>query len=203
MSVAYEGLNDCVIYDFETLSVDVNRGVVLSLGLLTFSRARFTNNPYSYEELLDSSVGIKYDVKKQVEVYDRKISKSTLDWWNKQPKETTASVMVPSEDDKDISETYNFFVKNVNINNLKTVFSRGNTFDIPFFEGILNDTGKKVPYPFWMVRDTRSFLDGLLWGSDVKNDYIPEGCAEKFVKHDARHDCVMDVMRMQTVIQNL
>ena len=31
MSVAYEGLNDCVIYDFETLSVDVNRGVIRRL----------------------------------------------------------------------------------------------------------------------------------------------------------------------------
>ena len=43
----------CIIYDFETLSLDVNKGVAVSLAMLNFDTDRFTTEPYTYEELLD------------------------------------------------------------------------------------------------------------------------------------------------------
>ena len=196
--------DNSIIFDFETLSVDVNQGVVLSLGLLTYNSFRLNSDElYSYDELLGKTKYMKFDVTEQVKKYGRKIDKSTLEWWNTQG-ESAKKVLDPNPDlDQSIDKLYNFFVLNVNINNLKTVFTRGNTFDIPMLEGILKSTGYSVPYPFWMVRDTRSYLDGLLYGSGQRNSYIPEGCQEKFVAHDARHDVVMDVMRMQTIIQAL
>jgi len=201
---AYDGLDNCVIFDFETLSTDVNQGVVLSLGLLTYSDTRFSSEiPYSYDELLENSKYMKFDVQDQVKNYNRKVSKSTLEWWNKQGEEAKSVLKPNLELDESISQLYNFFVLNVNMNNLKTVFCRGNTFDIPLMEGIMKQTGNSIPYPFWMVRDTRSYLDGLLFGSGQRNSYIPDGCKEKFVAHDARHDVVVDVMRMQTIIQAL
>ena len=195
--------DDCVIFDFETLSSDVNRGVVLSIGLLTYTSSRFSNDPYTYEELLENTKYMKFDVTEQVKKYDRKIQKSTLDWWNTQGIEAKKVLDPDPSIDQSIDKLYNFFVINVNMNNLKTVFTRGNTFDIPILEGILKETGNDIPYPFWMVRDTRSYLDGLLYGANTRNSYIPEGCKEKFVAHDARHDVVMDVMRMQTIIEAL
>ena len=60
-----------------------------------------------------------------------------------------------------------------------------------------------MPYPWWIIRDTRSMLDGMLWGSGIDNKFIPDGLEEKFVHHDPRHDIVMDVMRMQTVASAL
>tara|TARA_B110000495_G_C23038822_1_gene621667 strand:+ start:2715 stop:3326 length:612 start_codon:yes stop_codon:yes gene_type:complete len=201
---AYNGLDNCVIFDFETLSTDVNQGVVLSIGLLSYSDTRFSSEiPYSYDELLENSKYMKFDVEDQVKSYNRKVSKSTLEWWNKQGEDAKSVLKPNSALDESISQLYNFFVLNVNMNNLKTVFCRGNTFDIPFMEGIMKQTGNSVPYPFWMVRDTRSYLDGLLFGSGKRNSYIPDGCDERFIAHDARHDVVMDVMRMQTIIQAL
>ena len=195
--------DDCVIFDFETLSSDVNRGVVLSIGLLTYTSSRFSNDPYTYEELLENTKYMKFDVTEQVKKYDRKIQKGTLDWWNTQDPEAKKVLDPDPSIDQSIDKLYNFFVINVNMNNLKTVFTRGNTFDIPILEGILKETGNAIPYPFWMVRDTRSYLDGLLYGSNTRNSYIPDGCKEKFIAHDARHDVVMDVMRMQTIIEAL
>jgi hypothetical protein len=195
--------DDCVIFDFETLSSDVNRGVVLSIGLLTYTSGRFSNDPYTYEELLENTKYMKFDVTEQVKKYDRKIQKGTLDWWNTQGPEAKKVLDPDPSIDQSIDKLYNFFVINVNMNNLKTVFTRGNTFDIPILEGILKETGNSIPYPFWMVRDTRSYLDGLLYGSNTRNSYIPDGCKEKFIAHDARHDVVMDVMRMQTIIEAL
>ena len=76
--------DNSVIFDFETLSTDVNQGVVLSLGLLTYTSSRFVNDPYTYDELLENTKYMKFDVTEQVKKYGRKIDKSTLEWWKTQ-----------------------------------------------------------------------------------------------------------------------
>jgi len=48
-----------------------------------------------------------------------------------------------------------------------------------------------------IIRDTRSMIEGMSYGMDIKNDFMPSALESKFVKHDPRHDIVMDVMRMQ------
>ena len=54
-----------------------------------------------------------------------------------------------------------------------------------------------MPHPWWVTRDTRSTIDGMAWGEDINNKFIPEGLEEKFIAHDPAHDIVMDVMRIQ------
>ena len=51
MSVAYEGLNDCVIYDFETLGTNHAESAVVSLAALVFDSSHFKEG-YTYDELL-------------------------------------------------------------------------------------------------------------------------------------------------------
>jgi hypothetical protein len=46
-------------------------------------------------------------------------------------------------------------------------------------------------------------IEGMSWGTDMDNGYIPEGLAAKFIAHDPRHDIVMDVMRMQELARAL
>ena len=53
--------DNSVIFDFETLSVDVNQGVVLSLGLLTYNSFRLNSDElYSYDELLEKTKYMKF-----------------------------------------------------------------------------------------------------------------------------------------------
>lgn len=198
---AYDGLNTAVIYDFETLSTDRVNGVVLSFAMLQFAPSRFTNPElsYTYDSLLAETKFIKFNVEEQVKKYGRKIDKKTLEWWNEQGAEAKKQLK-PSPDDRSISELYDFFVLH-SPTNLNTVYTRGNTFDPILLDYICQQTDRSMPYPFWMDRDTRSIIDGLAWDSGLKNSFMPDECANKFVHHDARHDITLDVMRLQTLVQ--
>ena len=78
----YDGLDNSVIFDFETLSTDRVNPVVLSFAMLNFSESRMLGDmPHTFEELLDKVDYIKFDVKDQVKNYNRKIDKETVDWW--------------------------------------------------------------------------------------------------------------------------
>lgn len=196
----YDGLNDACVFDFETLSQEQTNGVVVSMAMLNFSESRFTSDTlaYTFDELVDSATMIKFDVQDQVKSYSRKINKDTLKWWMNQGA-LAKEQLTPSPDDKSISELYSFFVLNKGVN-VKKVYSRGNTFDPIFLEYIMRQTGNPMPYKWWEVRDTRSVIDGLSWGADIKNSFTPPGC-ENFIAHDPKHDIAMDVMRMQTLVQ--
>lgn len=192
-----------VIYDFETLSQDPIRGAAINLALLCYDETRLSSdNPYTYEELLRGTRYIKFNVEEQVEIYNRKIDPDTIAWWKSQPAEARA-VLKPSDEDQSITELEQFLFDNINFSALKKAYTRGNTFDPILLRELLEATGKKDPFPFWIVRDTRSTIDGMAFGHKIKNTFIPEGLEEKFVAHDCRHDIVMDVMRMQTLAQAL
>ena len=186
-----------IIYDFETLSQEYN-GVVTCCALLLFEDSRFnpSNDPYTFEELADSCKVIKLNVEDQVKNYGRKISQSTLDWWKEQGEEAQKWI-TPSDDDQKISKLYDWFWESIPLG-VKNFYTRGNTFDPIFLQSLMADTDRPMPYDWWQIRDTRSYIEGLAWGSDLMNDYIPPGC-ESFIKHNPKHDVVLDVMRMQTI----
>ena len=197
---AYDGLNNACIYDFETLSQDPINGVVLSMAMLSFAESRFTNPEmaYTYDELVSSTHFIKFSVEDQVRNYKRKIDKETLEWWNNQPAEAREQLK-PSDEDKSIEELYSFFIVNKSTN-VRKIYTRGNTFDPIFLTYVMKQCGKPEPYHWWEVRDTRSLIDGMAWGSDLDNKFTPPNC-ESFVHHDPRHDIALDVMRIQTLAQ--
>jgi hypothetical protein len=193
-------MNECVIYDFETLSQDQNKGVVISLAILSYSESRFVSNPYTYEELLDNCKKIKFNVAEQVNKYNRTISKETLGWWKAQNKEAQKQ-LAPSSEDVSIDLLYDFLIENIDLKNHKKAFTRGNTFDPIFMDSLLKENNRVNPMHWGSIRDTRSYIEGLAFGSTLSNKFIPDGLNEKFVPHDPSHDIVMDVMRMQTLIQ--
>jgi hypothetical protein len=196
--------NNCVIYDFETLGQDQRKSVVLSMAALAFNEERFiSDNPYTYEELLYSAKFIKFNAQNQVSKYNRTIDKDTLEWWSKQPQEARKS-LTPSKDDVLLVELYPFIMDLIDDpGNVKKVYTRGNTFDPMFLQYLLEDIGKKDPFPWWSVRDTRSMLEGMAYGSDITNKFIPEELKSVFVHHDPIHDISMDVMRLQTLARIL
>jgi len=190
--------DDTVIYDFETLATgDPRTGTVLSLGMLSYERGRFLTNPYEYEELVDKASYYKFDVADQVKRFGRVIEKDTLEWWKSQKEPEAKAVLKPSAFDIKIDELLSKIEDEYPMTQFEQVFTRGNRFDPEFLTSICG----KDPFYWWAIRDTRSYIDGFLYGTNVRNDFVPEGLAEKFVKHDARHDVAMDVMRMQYLHQ--
>ena len=193
-------MNECVIYDFETLSQDQHKGVVVSFALLPFSENRYIDNPYTYEELLDNCKYIKFNIAEQVETYGRSVSKSTLQWWNEQGAEAKKELK-PSAEDKSITQLYDFLTSNIDLKNHKKAFTRGNTFDPIFLDSILKESGKVNPMHWGSIRDTRSMIEGMSFGMTLDNGFMPGDLKDKFIKHNPRHDIAMDVMRMQLLAQ--
>lgn len=193
-------MNECVIYDFETLSQDQNKGVVISLALLSYTEKRFVSDPYTYEELLNNCKKIKFNVEEQVTKYNRTISKETVAWWKEQNKEAQKQ-LAPSSEDVSIDKLYDFLIENIDLKNHRKAYTRGNTFDPIIMDWLLKESNRVNPMHWGSIRDTRSFIDGLAYGSKLNNKFIPEDLKSKFIEHDPCHDIVMDVMRMQLLIQ--
>ena len=192
-------MDDCVIYDFETLGQDQRNSVVLSFAMITFSERYYKSDPYEYLELVNKAKFIKFDVASQVEA-GRKINLETLKWWKDQGDEAQKQLR-PLLDDKQLSELAPFIKKHTEDCKIKKAFTRGNTFDPMFLQYIMEETGNEDPFHWRTVRDTRSMIEGMSFGMKLDNGFTPGGLENQFIKHDPRHDIAMDVMRMQLLAQ--
>ncbi len=196
-------MSESVIYDFETLSSDSSDGVVLSLAALSFNEDRYLDNPYTYDELLGLCKYIKFDVEEQIKKYNRKIQKEVLEWWISRG-DLAYKFLRPSSEDKSISEIPNFLRNLVsNPSRVKKIYTRGNTFDPMFMTSLFKNLNEQEVFHWSKIRDTRSTIEGLSWGSGLENGFLVKGLEEKFVKHDPVHDISMDVMRMQILVQQI
>jgi len=192
---------ECIIYDFETLGQRPT-SAVLCLAALRFDEDRYLGEePYTYKELLDSAKFIKFSVREQAEFFGRGIEKGTIDWWKQQSKEAQELVK-ETDNDRPLDEIVPFFQNLiVNPSQIGKVYTRGNTFDPIFLDSILTNLKSPELYNWWTVRDTRSMIDGLSFGSGLKNSFMVPGLEESFIHHDPIHDIAMDVMRMQFLVR--
>ena len=190
-----------VIYDFETLSQNPNRGVVLSFAMLYFDSKRFlSDQPYTFPELLKDTRFFKFEVEDQVKNYGREIQMETVEWWNRQG-EVAKRQLKPTENDRKFADFFEWLNEDYKV--VKKVWTRRNTFDPIFLSNILAQLEKPEIWDWWLVRDTISTIEAFTYGTDLRNDFMPEGCAEHFVKHDPQHDIVVDVIRMQDLTRAL
>ena len=192
-------MSDAFIFDFETLSQNPIDAAVVSCASLVFSMDTLELNGYTYEELMNKVQFRKFNVKDQVDRWNRKIEQTTLEWWAQQSKEARASIK-PSPEDYTINTLIPWLESHFNREKNKFVFTRNNTFDPVIVQSVSKDFSLPVPYDWWKVRDTKSFIMGLTYGSDIRDSFIPPEAEGKYVKHDPRHDVVLDVLRMQTIL---
>ena len=191
-----------LIYDFETMSQNAITGVIVNVAALQFDPVRFEEDPYDFVELVESSMFMKFDVKEQVEKYGRKVEKESLEWWKKQGKEAQKQ-LAPSELDEPLIELYNMLVKDLEIGSMKRVWTRGNSFDPVIVDTVFAALGKEKPKNWWAIRDTRSYIEGLAYGTNIRHDFMPPDIEGKIVKHDPRYDIALDVYRMQSIVREL
>ena len=193
-------MNNSLIYDYETLGQDVINCPVLSMAAFAFDTNRFISKPYTLSEIVDGSTYVKFDVNEQVKVFKRVIESSTIDWWMLQSKEAQRSQLKAYKTDVSISEMPD--VLESIYTEGASVYTRGNTFDPIITETMCKAMGKPSPYPWWSIRDTRSMIDGLSYGSKMSNSFMPEPVEYKdVVLHDPRYDIALDILRLQVLIR--
>jgi|TARA_R110001592_G_scaffold12620_1_gene59750 hypothetical protein len=190
---------NAIIYDYETLSSVPATAPILTMAIYRFEFDRFTSNPYTLDEIVSGSKMHKFDVKEQVQQYGRIIQEDTVKWWSEQDKEVRDAQLAPKDDDLSIRELPGIFKAIYHKNDL--AFTRGNTFDPIITDNILTALGVNPNFhPFYLVRDTRSMIDGMSYGSGLRDSFTPpdlEGV--KLNKHDPRVDIALDILRMQSL----
>ncbi len=192
-------MTKAIIYDYETLSQNPEKAAVISMAALVFDMNLLEEGKYDYRWLLEEAKYLKFNVADQVKNFDREIELKTLEWWREQG-EAAVKELKPSSRDVDLKEMHTLIKGMMLENNISYVFTRNNTFDPVIFHGVCRKLDLIIPYPWWTIRDTKSFIMGLTYGHKIKDDFIPPGVEHLYVKHDPRHDIVLDVMRLQTIL---
>lgn len=195
------------IFDYETLSNDASDCVVVDCSYVIFDWDRFTSeNPYTFRELVDMVYSDKLNVKDQVSRFGYKIKKSTLDWWSEQGEEAKEKLK-PSSTDITVENHISNLLNYIKDSRVKYWWSRSNTFDPIILYRMAKDVGRKdeldTYLSFWLVRDTRTFIDAKFSFKNKTNGFIPmqdeKNWETQFRAHMSSHDIAADVLRLQTL----
>lgn len=191
-----------LIYDYETLHADINKAPIISIALCEFDLKRMLEEPYDYDDLVESADFYKFDVADQVLNYGRIVSKETVEWWSSQGDDAKKSI-APTNDDLKLPVLYDIMSQYMD-RKYDSIFTRGNTFDPMITKSIIEVAlGRVDPTPWWKVRDTRSYIDALTFNTSINNKFLPLDIKDKFIAHDPRHDIAADIIRIQFLLRTI
>ena len=186
------------MFDIETLGIE-STTVVLSAAIIQFDPEVDTD--ISFRELVERGLFVKFDAKDQVKRLDRTMTKSTLDWWNKQGEHQQKLSFVPDKDRDMITEDGLMLIRDY-INKYHrgadpqtlTIWARG-SLDQMAIDSLALKAGIDPIAPFNRWRDVRTAIDLM---TDSKNGYWKvEGLNwDEVAKHDPVHDCALDVLML-------
>lgn len=180
-------------YDIETLDIE-STAVVLSLGCIYVDPEK----EYTYEELLDAGIFIKFDMQEQLKA-GRTTDPDTLKWWDRQAEIVKQNSLYPDAH-KDLSvgvgmNAFNKWLVQFPYQDA-SIFVRGN-LDQLATESLCRTFDMKPLIPYHNYYDVRSVLDTMY--SNSKRGYMPVDPAKckgfdvsKVLKHHPVHDCAYD-----------
>jgi hypothetical protein len=193
------------IFDFETIGADANICPVLECSYFTFDSERFATNPYTFNELTQTIVKIKFDLEHQRSEHKLTFAAEDLEFWKKQGKNAMKKFL-PSDEDHTLSEFIDKLIQYVNVTKPKYWWSRSNTFDPVILWRLARYTdntkalNKALPYN--KVRDVRTYIDAK-FNFTTENGFCPFPDETKwgtvFQAHNSIHDVAADILRIQTI----
>jgi DNA polymerase III epsilon subunit-like protein len=158
-----------IMLDIETLGTGYN-SVVVQVAMVYFDR---------YTKQTGSAFCMNIDPESCIE-YGLKTDKSTLDWWETQPKEVQESVLTNGKPLPEVLNEIRKFIKYGSI-----IWCHA-TFDVPLLENAFKATNIVVPWKYTNVRDLRTIVD--ISGIDLKTYKWDE-----FKTHNALEDCCFQI----------
>jgi hypothetical protein len=183
------------IFDVETLGKESN-SVMLSMAAIYFD----PETKPSYEDLYNSAFFVKFDVEDQVRRLDRKIGKTTMQWWAKQCDIVKAKSLKPNKVlDVKFEDGYESMRKwaESKKDDQCYVWARGN-LDQLVLDSFEEQLEIKPIWPFNRWRDVRTAIDILY---NTSNGYCPVNykgfsAESKVIKHNPVDDCAYDAMML-------
>ena len=194
--------NPSLIIDFNTLSQNPSKCVVVSCAILEFHEEIFvSDDPYTFEQLYFHTGYMKFKVDEQVKNYKRVIDQDTIKYWSSLPS-NVRKLIQPESSDVSIEKFYSFLRDNGGSKNLHNVYVRGTGFDSVIIESLCKLSNKEVPYHWGKYRDVRSFIEGLSYGTGLDHNFMIDEYKDKVCLQDPRHSVIMDVLRIQTLVRS-
>jgi hypothetical protein len=167
--------NDVMI-DLETLDTGPHC-VVLTIGAV-----RFDPKGNGIAERLE----LRPTIEEQTEIHNRTINDDTLRWWSEQSPEALEEALGDygrSSFHVCMEALYKFCW------NRRAVWSNGASFDIVAMETAFTQTGMRIPWPYYTIRDTRTLYE-------IAGVRLSSG------GHKTSHRAVEDAERQAIVVQD-
>lgn len=186
------------IFDVETLGKESN-SVILSMAAIYFE----PDKEPSHTQLRDSAFFVKFDVQDQIKRLDRKVGKTTVEWWSKQCENARNKSFKPRADDIQFEIGYEAMRQWANTKNDSKcwVWARGN-LDQLVLDSMEEQLELKPIWPFSRWRDIRTAVDFLYGTTNGYVEVDTPGWVEAFdsklhiTKHNPIDDCVFDAMQL-------
>jgi hypothetical protein len=183
-----------MMVDVETLGKESN-SVILSMAAIYFK----PEDKPTPQELRDSAFFVKFDAKDQIKRLNRKVGRTTMEWWAKQCENVRKKSFNPSSEDvrfEDGYEAMREWAKSKNDDKC-WVWARGN-LDQLVLDSMEEQLGLDAIWKFARWRDVRTAIDFLYETNrgycDV--DYTGFDPSLHITKHNPIDDCVFDIMMM-------
>lgn len=192
------------ILDFETLGANAIICPAIDCSYAFIEWDRFTQNPYSLEELMIKVITKKkFDLKDQMK-YGTKFTESDLNFWVDNNK---IDYINPSKKDVNVVEFIDLLLTDLEkCGKIDYWWSRSNCFDPIILDRLFNYTNKSIEMrkylKYYKVRDTRSYIDAKLY-FPKDNLFIPIEDEEYWNKamnvHNSKFDVAADILRIQAI----
>ena len=183
-----------ILFDVETLGKESN-SVILSMAAIYFK----PEDKPTPQELRDSAFFVKFDAKDQIKRLNRKVGRTTMEWWAKQCENVRKKSFNPSPEDVRFEEGYEAMRAWAKSKNDPKcwVWARGN-LDQLVLDSMEEQLGLDAIWKFERWRDVRTAIDFLYETNrgycDV--DYPGFDPSLHITKHNPIDDCVFDIMMM-------
>ena len=167
-----------VMLDIETLATSPD-SVILTFGAIKF-------DPFDSTKEMTDGIYCRINVDEQIAL-GRHVDEGTVAWWGTQNEQVREEAL--GENDRvsleDFYRTLNKFVVGAN-----RIWAQGPVFDIVILENLYRMMGKPTPWPYYVIRDSRTLLKAL--GDDR------EGGA---LLHNALADAVSQAQAVQSAVK--
>lgn len=190
-------MNKICCLDVETLGVS-SESVMLSVAITFIELGK---SQYYFQELVDNSFYVKFNVKEQIENYKRTTEKDCINWWKKQTEPAKEFSFYPSSNDLSAETGIKLFTKYIKEQcdpNSIIVFTRGN-LDSMVLDSLTKQVKQPLIFPYSSYRDVRTYIEYCSEKSvkgycDVNLELFPDYHKDKIWKHIPTLDCILDLM---------
>lgn len=193
--------------DLESVGQSVFMSPIVNWSYTIVDWDRFTSdNPYTFDELLNQMEFTKFDLADQI-ADGYSFSKRDMQFWLDQP--NGKDTLKPTTEDVGVKQAVQKLLSYVEgFGKINRWWSRANCFDPIFLQRSaeqsqidMDEVNRLIP--FWLVRDTRTYIDTRFNFQNKKNAICPfDSQAEwdrVFQQHNSSHDVAADILRIQKI----